>query len=191
MSVLHASHYELLNLLKKVGEQYDALLKQQKLTNQLLERILEIEETKFNVEYGRYRDLYDYDIKLAPGEKKLLVSVSGIGRLIDTVVSVTMPDATPPEIQLEVSFDGEEILDWTCEEYYSLLGFRPVPGYGGCTIYDTTLRKYAWWTHWGPFGEFKESLLVYLHNLTDVEVTVDVWDVQLRALKPAEVKMYE
>jgi hypothetical protein len=148
----------------------------------ILRRILEIEEERYATEFGRYIDAYDYDIVLKPNENKLLFEGIGVGKLVETIASITMPDETPPEVQFEVLFDDNLILDWTCEEYYTLLGFRPVPGYGGCTIYDTTLKKYAWWTHWGPFGNFKSLIRVWLHNLTDVEVTVDVWDVQLRLI---------
>ena len=78
-----------------------------------------------------------------------------------------------------------------CEEYYELIGFRPVPGYGGCTVYDTVNRKYAWWTTYVPeLGDFDEFLQVWLANLTNVTVTVDVWDVQLRLMAPAKLKIY-
>jgi hypothetical protein len=158
---------------------------------QYLRRIGEIEEKRYNVDFGRYRDLCAYDVTLAPGERKLLLEAHGTGRLLDHIASVTMPDATPPEIQFEILFDKDLVLDWSGEEYYSLLGFHAVPGYGGWTIYDTVNRKYAWWTTYSPeLGDFREHLQVWLHNLTDVEVHVDVWDVQLRLMEPAELKIY-
>jgi hypothetical protein len=147
-----------------------------------LEKILEIEEIKYTTDFGRYLDVYRYDVTLKPKENKLLFEGIGSGRLVDTVATITMPDATPPEVQFEILFDTNLILDWSCEEYYTLLGFRPVPGYGGCTIYDTTLKKYAWWVHWGEFGDFRSLIRVWLHNLTNVEVHVNVWDVELRLM---------
>jgi len=158
---------------------------------QYLRRIGEIEERRFNVDFGRYRDLCAYDVTLAPGERKLLVEAYGTGRLLDHVASVTMPDDTPPEIEFEILFDKDLILDWTGREYHDLIGFSAVPGYGGYTIYDTVNHKYAWWTTYPPeLGDFREHLQVWLHNLTDVEVHVDVWDVQLRLMEPAELKIY-
>jgi intein/homing endonuclease len=79
-----------------------------------------------------------------------------------------------------------------CNEYYSLIGFwPPVSGYGGCSIYDTVNRRYAWWTTYVPeLGDFSELLQVWLANLTDVTVTVNVWDVQLRLVAPAKLKVY-
>jgi hypothetical protein len=158
---------------------------------QHLRRIREIEERRFDTGFGKYLDLYNYDVTLRPGERLLLFEASGMGRLLDHVASVTMPDATAPEIQFEIQFDDVLVLDWSAEEYYSLLGFSAVPGYGGYTIYDTVNRKYAWWTTYVPeLGDFTKVFKVWLHNLTNVEVAVDVWDVQLRLRMPAEYRVY-
>jgi hypothetical protein len=147
-----------------------------------LERILEIEEKRYSTEFGRYIDAYGYDVTLKPNENKLLFEGIGVGKLVETAASITMPDETPPEVQFEVLFDENFVLDWSCKEYENLLGFKPVPGYGGCTIYDPNKKKYAWWTHWGEFGDFRSLIRVWLHNLTDVEVHVNVWDIQLRLI---------
>jgi hypothetical protein len=158
---------------------------------QHLRRIREIEERRFDTDFGKYLDLCNYDVTLRPGERLPLFEASGMGRLLDTVASVTMPDATEPEIEFDLQFDDVYILDWTCEEYYSLLGFSAVPGYGGYTIYDTVNRKYAWWTTYVPeLGDFTEVLKVWLSNLTDVEVAVDMWDVEFRLARGAKLNVY-
>lgn len=177
-------------------EEFEKLLsKEEELKEKIeqhLRRLREIEEKRYAGEFGRYRDIYKYNVTLAPGERKLLLEAYGAGRLLDHVASVTMPDATPPEIEFELKFDEDVILDWTANEYYSLLGFwPPVSGYGGCSIYDTVNRRYAWWTTYVPeLGDFSELLQVWLANLTDVTVTVNVWDVQLRLVAPAKLKVY-
>jgi len=156
-----------------------------------LRRIREIEERRFRTTTGKYLDLYRYDVTLKPRERKLLFEAYGAGRLLDHVACVTMPDDTPPEIQFEIQLDDTLILDWTCEEYHSLLGFSAIPGYGGYTVYDTVNRRYAWWTTYVPeLGDFAETLKVWLRNLTGVEVHVDVWDVELRLTMPARYTMY-
>jgi hypothetical protein len=158
---------------------------------QHLRRLREIEEKRYACEFGAYRDLFKYDVTLKPREGKLLLEGYGAGRLLDTAASITMPDATPPEVEFKIRFDEYTVEDWTCEEYYSLLGFHAISGYGGWTIYDPAKRKYAWWTTYVPgLGDFSELIQVWLVNLTDVEVTVDVWDVELRITKPAKLKVY-
>lgn len=154
-----------------------------------LRRLREIEERRYATEFGVYKDLYKYNVTLAPRERKLLVEAYGPGALLDHLASITMPDDTPPEVEFEIKFDETLVLDWTCHEYYALLGlYPPAPGYGGCSIYDTVRRRYAWWTTYVPeLGDFTEVLQVWLANLTDVTVTVNVWDVQLRVVSPARL----
>jgi len=154
----------------------------------MIGRLLEIEEKRVVAEFGRYVDAYKYNVTLKPGENKLLFEAKGSGTLIETIASIIMPDDTKPEVQFELQFDENYMLDWTCEEYYSLIGFMPVPGYGGCTIYDTTNKVYAWWSNWEGTGGFNSLLRVFLHNLTNVTVTVNIWDVELRLI--GEYKIY-
>jgi hypothetical protein len=107
-----------------------------------------------------------------------LLSFRGAGFLYDTLMRVTMPDATPPDVAFIIYIDGWEIVDWTLEEYKNLIGFTPpVAGYGGVSIYDTTLRRYAGGTFWE--WPFNDHLRVCLANYTSVEVTLDVWSMQV------------
>jgi len=147
-----------------------------------LEKMLEIEEKRYASEFGRYIDAYRYNVMLKPFERKLIFEARGMGKLIETMASITMPDDTKPEVQFEVLFDDNLVFDWTCEEYYSLLGLKSIAGYGGYMIYDPVGKMYSWWTHWGHFGDFNSLLRVWLSNLTNVTVSVNVWDVQLRVI---------
>jgi hypothetical protein len=121
------------------------------------------------------------NIVVQPRETVKLMKWHGCGHLFMTACSVVMPDATLPYVGVTVNFDHTwDVNDWTVEEYNTTLGLTPaktpLPGYGGCTIYDTVLRRYVAITNWDYF--FAQALEVNVRNWTDVAVEVDLFEMQ-------------
>jgi hypothetical protein len=150
-----------------------------------IDKIIDLLEKLYNsigiwakAEVGKYYDIWEYDVDLKPKEKLKLLDLYGHGTLSDTICSITMPDATKPEVRFNCVFDGNKVEDYTVEEYWSLIGMHNAALYGGVNIYDTTKRLYAWWTCWR--FKFSERLEVFLVNTTDVVVHVNIWDVQFQ-----------
>jgi hypothetical protein len=123
-------------------------------------------------------DKYEQDITLNADTQRFAVREEGMGFLLHTILVVTMPDSTKPEIGFVVRLDdGKMIEDWDIRAYYEDLHFYPpLSGYGGCSKWDAVNYQYAAISHW--YYGFEKKLELWVRNYTDVNVTLNWWETQ-------------
>jgi len=125
-------------------------------------------------------------LTLAPGQDAQIISWEGCpAHLYLTTIGVTMPDATLPDVGEIVVFDHYgDLLNWTVNEYYTVLGLGPNPvgtapfaNYGGCSLWDAVNFYYVSLTPWDY--AVSNDFEVRVRNWTNVPVDLTLFDCQV------------